>query len=1065
MKLPYNILSGTYVKPRIFLCEPDKQRIAPLETFGTNGSFKFNSYSEISFEVTKTYNDLITGEMLVNPFYDKIEAFRLIEIEGFGYFEIQGPGLSSDGIKESKEITAYSFEYTLSQKYLEDFYTVNGRGEWAGSLEDLWQVKKNDQNTVPSIILYDDSLNPDKDKSLLHLILEKVYGWTIGHVDSSLCKMSRDFDVDRMSVYDFIMNEICKKFNCYVVFDTINNTINFYAESQISKFIGDGSTTKFTISPPFNTVGVVTVDSYKISNLNYIYDEITGVLTFNEAPEDGAKIEVVNGAMDKWETDVFITFENLSKEIKVDYDADNIKTCLTVTYGDEGNIREVNLGLPYLIDLTYYYTKEWMGEDLYEVYTEYLKQTNMLKTEYEELFIQKTEWNEKKIHEENRMSLGYVIADSVNEETRGTYYIRDGIHPNYTYVEIVLNGGNYDATKTYYMTTGSNLEDGDDGNVIALYNALSEYLYYYNIRNLKGKDDPLYDEYESKRKEALEETLAGLADRFKFMADYNDENNDYTIGALVEALKNKNINEKGDLILRFLDKMWNELGLIPLQKLYLDPYKQTQSTHVTNGWATKDSEDYGKYYVTYIFVKSLNNAVSKRTALINLYQKEIDPIDKLISDIGNSLIIENFFKDYFRFVSSNSNEAKERCEKALIRLSSFLREDELHLDDIVDVEIDTLDDIYKTKRQAMESGRVELQKLCQPQLQFSMSMGNIYALREFDPIIDQFQLGKVIKVGIRPGYIKQSRLLQVNINFDDLSDFSCEFGDLTNLRTQSDIHADLLSQAISAGKQVATNASYWTKGSDTATSMDIKIQNGLLDAATQIKSIDATQNVVIDKYGIKLQNVDPATGEVDDKQGWIVNNQFLYSDDGFETTKAVFGEYTIDNQTYWGLLAEAVIAGYIEGSKITGCDINIGNGAFVVDGKTGVVSMGGSGHNIDGYATDTDLKNVRDKITEISDKNKYSVEVISDGPIIISSSKDTTTLTCKVYNWDLDITDTLDPVLFTWKRTSNNTAQDEVWNSSQKGYHTKTITINHEDTEDDGSTSFYCEVDLLPDEK
>ena len=47
-------------------------------------------------------------------------------------------------------------------------------------------------------------------------------------------------------------------------------------------------------------------------------------------------------------------------------------------------------------------------------------------------------------------------------------------------------------------------------------------------------------------------------------------------------------------------------------------------------------------------------------------------------------------------------------------------------------------------------------------------------------------------------FAKEKMLLQqkfqVNINFDDFSDFSCEFGELTSLRTQSDIHADLLSK-------------------------------------------------------------------------------------------------------------------------------------------------------------------------------------------------------------------------------------------------------------------------------
>ena len=184
------------------------------------------------------------------------------------------------------------------------------------------------------------------------------------------------------------------------------------------------------------------------------------------------------------------------------------------------------------------------------------------------------------------------------------------------------------------------------------------------------------------------------------------------------------------------------------------------------------------------------------------------------------------------------------------RLSSFLREDELHIEDIVETSLDDVSSSFKIKQDVMESGRIELQKICQPQLQFTMSMANIYALTEFAPIIDQFQLGNVIRVHIRPDYQKQSRLLQVDINFDDFSDFSCEFGELTSLRTQSDIHADLLSNAIQAGKSVATNSSYWTYGSDKASALDLKIQQGLLDATTQIKAIDGSQGVVIDKYGI-----------------------------------------------------------------------------------------------------------------------------------------------------------------------------------------------------------------------
>ena len=116
MKLPRDILSGNYTKPRIFLCDPDKEKICQLDVSNLNGSFKFNSYSELTFDVARIYNDSITGEKKVNPFYDKIEALRLVYLEGFGYFELQGPELTGDGIKEVKSCTAYSLEYTLSQK-------------------------------------------------------------------------------------------------------------------------------------------------------------------------------------------------------------------------------------------------------------------------------------------------------------------------------------------------------------------------------------------------------------------------------------------------------------------------------------------------------------------------------------------------------------------------------------------------------------------------------------------------------------------------------------------------------------------------------------------------------------------------------------------------------------------------------------------------------------------------------------------------------------------------------------------------------------------------------------
>ena len=189
MILPKDILSNTYTKPQVFLCETDKTRICELNVFELNGSFKFNSYSEISCYVPRELTNNITGESYVHPFYNKIEALRLLDISGFGYFEIQEPGIDSDGIKEIKNITAYSSEYTLSQKYIENFIINNP------------DIEGNIGGGDPSSEEVDDRVvfysTDDVTHSLLHLATQKAYGWKIGYVDPTLALQSRSFEIDR----------------------------------------------------------------------------------------------------------------------------------------------------------------------------------------------------------------------------------------------------------------------------------------------------------------------------------------------------------------------------------------------------------------------------------------------------------------------------------------------------------------------------------------------------------------------------------------------------------------------------------------------------------------------------------------------------------------------------------------------------------------------------------------------------------------------------------------------------------------------------------------------------
>lgn len=895
LKLPFDLLSQNYVKPKLYLCETDKARICQLETTEMSGSFKFNAYSELTFTISRTYTNMTTGETLVNPFYNKVEALRLVYLEGFGYFEIQEPEIFTDGIKEIKNVTAYSLEYRLSQKYLE-YFNIN-----TGEADSLEVIEAAGSRVIPITLVN----QVNKKLSLTDLALEKVYDWTWGHIDDSLKTMSRQFEISRASVYDFIVQDICEKFNCFAVFDTINNKINLYAESLISKHIGDGENNTFVVSPPYDVVGTVSIDSYKVSKYNYTYDPETGYLIFRTPPENGARIEITDGSQEKWQTDVYVSFDNLAQEANISYSAEDIKTVLTVKGQDNLDIREVNMGLPYIVDLSYYYTVDWMGQDLYNAYTEYLKTSTLSQDKYIKNSEQMLEIIGYITYETQRLSLTYSIADNVTSTTVGTYYVRGGAAPDYYYKEVQLPEEYNANVEHYYMLSGSDL---DEDKFSKLYAAIQTYF--------ESEDDKDVSEIEK------------LKEGFAFVEKY-------TLETLISELSNAmSIEQKDVAILEFFDEIWDQLGRTPLESLYLQPYKKIESTNTEAGWNDISNINYWSYYPVTLVIKSLEEEIEDRKAIIVKYQEQYNALQTENNEIANKTSIYNNF-----------------THEQLVRLSPFLREDEYTDDNFLETDSDTIEMLMNTKRELLECGRIELAKLCEPKLEFSMDMANIYALIEFEPIIHQFQLGNLINVVIRPDYIKKARLLQVNINFDDFSDFSCEFGELTSLRTPSSIHADLLANAIAAGSSVASNQSYWEKGADLATSTDIKIQNGLLGAIDGIYNAD--KSVLIDNHGILLRQV-LDNGEYSPYQIWLTNNNILVSTDSFDSAQTGIGVFEVDGRELYGVLAKAVVAGYIESSDIVGGTINI-NDTFMVD-RFGNVTMKAS--SIEGYITSNELSEV-----------------------------------------------------------------------------------------------------------
>ena len=874
MRLPKNLLSDSYRAPSIYLCQTNKDRIGELTVYNFKGTFKWNAYSEISFDIDRKYCDINIGDIIINPYYDRIEALRLVEVEGFGFFQLQDPEIDSDGIKETKSINANSSEYDLSQRYLENFIINKGI---AGSIDGVQLYNQN-----------------DPEHSLLHLVItEKAPDWKIGHVDASLATQRRFFEIDRESVYDFLMNDMCETFKCIIEFDTYENSINVYEEE---------------------TAGV--------------------------------------------DTDVVISFDNLSNKINVKYSADDIKTVLTVKGADDLNIREANYGLPYITDLSYYHTVDWMGQELYDAYAKYLKNVSDNKQTYLDLK------NEARAYSAEIADLKNRVDENLTDKKIDDFY---------DFVLALYKTNTFDAEKMSVLDT--------------------DFAYI---------DRTTWREFRSVM-----------------------ENTTY------------NIDQKEIAILKILSIIWEAYGLNTL-KIYESSYKEAQTAEASQGMSSTSNEQYYQYHATFTMLTSVQNDISERNASIDIAQTKLNDVNAEISEIATKVSIQN-----------------NLTQEHLVRLAPFMREDEYTDDNFVVTDTDTDEDRLETQEALLDASYTELRKMSEPKLSFTTDIANVFALDEFAPIINQFQLGNMIKIELRPDYIKKSRLMEVEISFDDLSDFGVTFGDLLSIRDEADIHADLLSQAINAGKSVANNSSNWQKGTDAANSIQQAINQGLLDAATEIKSIDGTQSVSIDRYGLHLRKLkDGSTSEYDPEQGWIVSNKFLYTDDAWKTTKSVFGKYTYDGQERWGILSDALIGGFVQGSQIEGGEIRIGqipgtdDYTFVVT-KDGMVQINAWGGDLS------------DKIDEIEDNiNTYTVSIESSNLPVFDENVRSTKLTCSIIQ-NGKIVEAPVGTTYTWIRSSNNELADNEWNNKfeHKNQASNEIIIDS-DKDVDSSARFICEVNM-----
>lgn len=294
---------------KIYLCRPDRTVICALngvQIKSVEYEQQLKDFNRLTFNVDR-YID-VDGEYVESAGYEKLKDHMTIYLEGLDYFQLQEPSLQNDnGRYEYKACEAYSDEKTFEDKDMKGLSFNKGTKD---SMEMLATNNVDDMGYAKEYITFCNDRNHEL--SLMHLVLDRVPGWSVGYIDPTIKNEKYSFEADNTNAYAFLNTTVANVVKCVFYFDTINRTVSAYAKENIGKdtniFIGWRNALNMLKMTPqadtmYNALTIQGDEELDITRVNYGRSHIYNLdyyLTTNYFPQE--TIDKVK-AWQKWQID------------------------------------------------------------------------------------------------------------------------------------------------------------------------------------------------------------------------------------------------------------------------------------------------------------------------------------------------------------------------------------------------------------------------------------------------------------------------------------------------------------------------------------------------------------------------------------------------------------------------------------------------------------------------------------------------------------------------------------------------------------------------------------------
>lgn len=805
-------------------------------------SGKLNDANEISFTLYKELDGKLDDK------WDDVHDFKLVWLkEADEYFQITIS--KKESTSTIKKIVGKSLcEAELSQTIIRNL-EVNSESDI--EREDYSPTKFCDfENT---------------NYSLLHRILSYVPHYKLNYVDNSLYNLQRTFSVNDKSVYDFLTGECAEQFGCIFQFNSTTRSISVYDLNTVCDDCGERG--EFTSACP----------NCGSKNLNYFGEDTT----------------------------IFVEANQLTEEVNLETNTDNVKNCFKLKSGDEIMDAAIRACNPNGSDYIYYFSDEQksdMPEELKNKMSEYDVLLNSHQEEYQSLSEELYDCIDKILYYQSSMMPNIEISDT-NATTEARKLTSEALSPvglsslsSHTSTATV-NSAIKNFAKTIVKSGFVKLDiDAGEFSYIGIDKdgiTKGEWTGRIKVENYSNEEDIAYTDVLTVTITSDYGTFLDQKIKKILLSDSNDTDSVYDVlkienyDVFVQAIKLYSYNR--------LESFYNAIqGVI--------------NVLIEERQSGIDDEYYTTFYEPYYNkLQACQSEMNVRAATINEYESREEEIIKEQSTIQKQLNMRDFFgEDLYKL------------------FCSYRREDTYTNENFISDGLDN-SQIFANAKEFITLAKQEIIKSGELQHIITANLYNLFLIKKFEPFRKKFQLGNWIRVKI-DDEIYKLRFIGYEVTGKNLKNINTEFSDVERAYNGITDIKSVLNQAKSIASSYQYVAKQANKGGEANDKIESIEENGLSSAKVNIKN-NSREEVVYGNNGIICRTWDDIESKYSPEQLRLTHNILAFTEDDWKTVSLGLGKHrykyydindALQTGEAYGLSSRFVQAGHVYGSQIIG---------------------------------------------------------------------------------------------------------------------------------------------------